>query len=192
MKSLVKWLLAWIFRLRWRARYGELSIGKSSRVAFWKIRPTARNRLMVGAQSIVEAKVVFERAGAGLTIGDRTFIGCGVLTIAEDVFIGSDVMLAWGVTVFDHDSHSVRFVERQNDVTDWLKGRKNWSVVRCAAVRVCDKAWIGFDSIILKGVTIGEGAVVGAGSVVTKDVPRWTIVAGNPAREIGEIPADGK
>ena len=51
-----------------------------------------------------------------------------------------------------------------------------------------DKAWIGFNSIILKGVTIGEGAIVGAGSVVTKDVPPYTIVAGNPARIVREIP----
>ena len=49
------------------------------------------------------------------------------------------------------------------------------------------KVWIGFNAIILKGVTIGEGAVVGAGSVVTKDVLPWTVVAGNPARLIREI-----
>lgn len=57
-----------------------------------------------------------------------------------------------------------------------------------APVKISDKVWIGFNSIILKGVTIGEGAVVGAGSVVTKDVPAWTVVAGNPARIIREIP----
>jgi len=50
-----------------------------------------------------------------------------------------------------------------------------------------DKAWIGFNSIILKGVTIGEGSIVGAGSVVTKDIPDWSIVGGNPAKVIREI-----
>ena len=48
-------------------------------------------------------------------------------------------------------------------------------------ITIKDKAWIGFDCIVLKGVTIGEGAVVAAGSVVTKDVPDYAVVAGNPA-----------
>ena len=57
-------------------------------------------------------------------------------------------------------------------------------------VLICDDVLIGCMAVILKGVTIGEGAIVGAGSVVTKDVPPWTIVAGNPARVIREIPED--
>ncbi|WP_292489709.1 DapH/DapD/GlmU-related protein [Mesorhizobium sp.] len=54
--------------------------------------------------------------------------------------------------------------------------------MKIGKVRISDNAWIGFNSIILKGVTIGEGAIVGAGSVVTKNVEPFTIVAGNPAR----------
>lgn len=50
-----------------------------------------------------------------------------------------------------------------------------------------DDAWIGFNAIILKGVTIGEGAVVGAGAVVTKDVPPYTVVAGNPAGVVKKL-----
>jgi len=56
------------------------------------------------------------------------------------------------------------------------------------AVRIEDHAWIGARALILPGVTIGEGAVVGAGSVVTRDVPPYVIVAGAPARKIGERP----
>ena len=56
-----------------------------------------------------------------------------------------------------------------------------------APIKICDNAWIGMNCIILKGVTIGEGAIVGAGSVVTKSVPPWTIVGGNPAKVIKEI-----
>lgn len=97
-------------------------------------------------------------------------------------------MIAWGVSITDHNSHSIVFSKRRNEI-DWSTGEKNWSSVHCAPVKICDKAWIGFNSIILKGVIIGEGAIVGAGSVVTKDVPPWMIVAGNPARIIREISA---
>jgi galactoside O-acetyltransferase len=61
---------------------------------------------------------------------------------------------------------------------------KNWTGVKHAPIIIKDKAWIGFNCIILKGVTIGEGAVVGAGSVVTENVPDYAVVAGNPARLI--------
>ena len=64
---------------------------------------------------------------------------------------------------------------------------KDWSNVNSAPITICDDAWIGMNCIILKGVTIGEGAIVGAGSVVTKDVPAWTVVAGNPARVVKKI-----
>ena len=69
-----------------------------------------------------------------------------------------------------------------------MAGKKDWTHVSCATVIIGNKSWIGFNSIILKGITIGEGAIIGAGSVVTKDVPPWTIVAGNPMRTIREIP----
>ncbi|MDP5158573.1 MAG: hypothetical protein NWQ07_08360 [Flaviramulus sp.] len=65
---------------------------------------------------------------------------------------------------------------------------KDWSNVKSSPIVVKNKVWIGFNSIILKGVIIGEGAIVGAGSVVTIDVPDWTVVAGNPAKVIREIP----
>jgi acetyltransferase-like isoleucine patch superfamily enzyme len=64
---------------------------------------------------------------------------------------------------------------------------KDWRHIKRKPIKICDKSWIGFNSIILKGVTIGEGAIVGAGSVVTRDVPPWTIVAGNPAKVIQDI-----
>ena len=64
---------------------------------------------------------------------------------------------------------------------------KNWSVVNTKPITIKDKVWIGMNVIILKGVTIGEGAVIGAGSVVTQDVPAWSVVAGNPAKVVKRI-----
>jgi len=80
--------------------------------------------------------------------------------------------------------------KRQHDVTMWIKGQKDWSQVGMAPVRILNRSWIGARAIILKGVTVGEGGIVAAGSVVTNDVPAWTIVGGNPARVIRELTDD--
>lgn len=150
----------------------------------------------VGQNSQVSGNFVFEIQEGKISIGDRTFIGGGMFVCIKEIEIGNDVMFAWGCTVTDNNSHSHVWSERRKDVMEWKKGLdenkigfyKNWSNVKKGKVTIKDKAWIGFNSIILKGVTIGEGAIVGAGSVVTKDVPDWTIVGGNPAKIIRTMP----
>jgi len=69
-----------------------------------------------------------------------------------------------------------------------LLENKNWQVVNSKPIKICSNVWIGMNCIILKGVIIGEGSIVAAGSVVTKNVLPWTIVGGNPAKVIKEIP----
>lgn len=154
---------------------------------------TKRNSrcISIGDNSIVGCNFIFESNHGSITIGKRSYIGGGTNLIARsDIIIGDDVTLAWGITLYTHNSHSLDWQERANDIaiiSDNLRhghdmlANKNWDVVKSAPIIVKDKAWIGMNSIILKGVTIGEGAVVGAGSVVTKDVPPWTVVGGNPA-----------
>lgn len=150
-------------------------------------------KFSIGEDSIIDGKIVFERDNAEVRIGSRVFLSGSTKVIAsESIEIGDDVLIAWGTTIVDHDSHSVSFSKRKDDVVKWKKGEKDWSHVNIAPVNISDKAWIGFNVIILKGITIGEGAVVAAGSVVTKDVPAWTVVAGNPARMIREIPPEDR
>jgi len=141
--------------------------------------------LSIGSNCNIEGSLVLEQAAARISIGSRTHIGGKTLVAAaSSIEIGDDVLIAFEVLIMDHNSHSLKFRERQQDVRDWIKGNKDWSAVAMAPVRIFNKAWIGVRAIVLKGVTIGEGAVVGAGSLVTSDVPPWTIVAGNPARII--------
>ena len=95
-----------------------------------------------------------------------TFFGRGGITIGNDVFIGPKVNL---ITI-NHDPNP-----------------ENRSATYGRPIVIEDKVWIGIAATILPGVKIGYGAIVGAGSVVTKDVPPMTVVAGNPARIIKKI-----
>ena len=107
--------------------------------------------------------------GALIEIGDGTFVNHRTEVVAhERVRLGRDCLLAWDVLVLDSDSHSVD------------------GGPRSAPVTIGDRVWIGCRATVLKGVTIGDGAVVAACSVVVSDVPARALVAGNPARVVRE------
>jgi acetyltransferase-like isoleucine patch superfamily enzyme len=189
MIGLAKRLLNWGTRYRLLRQPG-VDISPSAKVAFYKIRLSERCTLHIGPGSIVESVIIFDRDGARVRIGERTFIGASTMACAEHIEIGDDVLISWGCTIVDHNSHALSWSQRSRDVSEWYHGRKDWSVVKRAAVRIDDKAWVGANAMILKGVTIGEGAVVAAGAVVTRDVEAYTIVGGNPAREIRRLSPD--
>lgn len=104
-----------------------------------------------------------------LSIGAMSFIGRRTeIHSGEKIAIGKHVRIGWDCLIMDRDYHA-------------LPGEKE---ERTAPVIIEDNAWIGARAIILKGVTIGHDAIVGAGSVVTKNVKPCTMVAGNPARVV--------
>lgn len=166
----------------------DLKLGNGSIFNDSQMRQKKKCKVTIGHHSMVNGKIIFEREGASVQIGDNTFIGSSGLICSKQITVGNDVLIAWGCTVVDHNSHATQFSLREKDVSEWMAGRKDWSHVAQEEVVICDKSWIGFNSIILKGVVVGKGAIVGAGSVVTKDVPPWTIVGGNPAQVIRELP----
>lgn len=149
--------------------------------------------LTIGSDCLVNGNFVFESSEGSITIGNHSYIGGGTFICRSRIEIGDNVTIAWGGTFYDHDSHSLDYLKRRKDIDDELndirKGRnfianKDWNDVNSKPIKICNDAWIGMNVIILKGVTVGEGAIVGAGSVVTNDVPAWTVVAGNPARVV--------
>lgn len=100
--------------------------------------------------------------GKNTNIGDRTEIH-----VADEVTIGQDCAISWDVCIMDTDYHEF-----------------DKNIKKTKPVRIGNHVWIGCRSTILKGVTIGNGAVIAAGSVVTKDVPANVCVGGNPAKII--------
>lgn len=167
--------------------FKSLSIGVNAKISFLSVRRGAECHLLVGQSSIVGSRLAFDRPGARITIGARTFIGKSLIVASKEVSIGDDVLISWGVTIVDHASHSIDAAEREHDVINWGGGSKDWSNVPSAPVRIGNKVWVGFGAALLKGITIGEGAVIGAHAVVTRDVEPWTVVAGNPARIIKQL-----
>lgn len=133
----------------------------------------------------------------GCTIGDGSKIGTFVeiqkgVTIGRNVKVSSHTFICEGVTIEDgvFVGHHVCFINdlypRSVNPDGSMQSEKDWAVV--PTVVKCG-ASIGSNTTVLGGVTIGENAIVGAGSVVTKDVPPNTIVAGNPARVFRQINA---
>lgn len=186
-------------KLKWqliRASRYFISRKRSSGVAldaivnFRKVSWQEKCQLAVGNRSLMFARLYFDKVGASVKIGEESYIGASTLVCAESIQIGSQVLISWGSTIVDHDSHSLENEIRRQDPLDWYMGRKNWNGVKTAPIIIEDGAWICFGATILKGVTIGKNSVVGAGAVVTKDVPPNVVVAGNPARIVREIRTD--
>ena len=112
------------------------------------------------------------RIGNRCKISSHTFI-CEGVELEDEVFIGHNV-------TFTNDLYP-----RATNGNGALKTDADW---KCIPTRVKRGASIGSGATLLCGITVGENALVGAGSVVTKDVPAYTVVAGNPARVIKELP----
>lgn len=155
------------------------------------------NLVRIGKNSMLGCSIIFESDNGSVEIGDNTFINSGSSLISRShIKIGNHVTIAWGCTLYDHNSHSLDYKERQKDIArqndDYRNKRnftesKDWSVVKSKPIVIEDNVWIGFDSVILAGVTIGEGAIIGARSVVRHNVEPWTVVAGNPATVIKRL-----
>ena len=161
----------------------RISVGERSQVAWRKIKVKSE-RLVIGTDCYIQCRIDFDSANGEVRIGDRCFIGSSHIVCHSKVEIADDTIISWGVTIVDHNSHSLDWYYRKNDVVKWLNGEKCWDDVAIAPVFIGPKVWIGFGASILKGVTIGEGAVIGAMSVVTRDVPPYSVVGGNPAKVI--------
>jgi acetyltransferase-like isoleucine patch superfamily enzyme len=132
------------------------------------------DNVSIGDFATIKATGVISELGIGLGIGDNSNLGqYSFVGASGGVQIGRNVLVGQRVNF-----HSENHVFTDSDRPIKVQGTSR------RGITVCDDCWIGSGSIVLDGVTIGEGAVVAAGSVVTKDVPPHTIVGGVPARVI--------
>lgn len=153
-----------------RHRQSRIRIGRRL-----NLRSTAASNPLGANHPVI---ISTRRAGARLTIGDDFGMTGGSIVCDERVSIGDRVWVGANAVITDTDFHPLDAETRRKRPLD----------AKTAPVEIADEVFIGMNALILKGVCIGERAVIGAGSVVRRDVPVGAIVAGNPARVIGEVP----
>ena len=168
-------------------RSANIEVGQGSDIQWLGLRSIKGGHLRIGENCIIRGRVIFDHPSGHIKFGNNCYLGSSLLVCHSGIDIGNDVIISWGVTIVDHNSHALEWEKRSGDVQDWMMGKKNWDVVDIAPVTISDKVWIGFGASILKGITIGEGAVIAAGAMVTKNVPPFTVVAGNPAKVINNL-----
>lgn len=167
-------------------------IGTDFRVTAWAwcVNPGPKDRIRIGASVICRGLLATERFHPGtIVIGENVYIGDNsVISSAEQIEIGAYTMLAHGVQIFDNNSHPLDPAERMRDqliAVGQAAGER--PDIERAPIWIGERCWIGVNAIVLKGVRIGPASVVAAGSVVTADVPPYTLVGGNPARIIRQL-----
>jgi acetyltransferase-like isoleucine patch superfamily enzyme len=130
------------------------------------------NNFELGTNSLIEDFATINNGVGAVLIGDDTLVGIGNVIIGP-VTIGNHVILAQNVVVSGLN-------HQYTDTTKPIKSQP----VQTKLIVIHDECWIGANSVITAGITIGKHAVIAAGSVVTKDIPAYAVAAGSPARVI--------
>ena len=139
------------------------------------------NKFNMGTKSVIEDFSTINNGVGDVIIGDQTIIGIGNVIIGP-VIIGNEVMLAQNIVVsgLNHGYEDVNSSPRSQKET-------------CRQIIISDDVWIGANSVITAGVTLGKHCIIGAGSIVTKDIPAFSVAVGNPAKVIKQYdPSSGK
>lgn len=148
-----------------------------------------KNNILIGDNCRIRCQLIALGSGK-IKIGNNTYIGGpSKIGAIQSISIGNDVIIAGEVHIFDNNNHptapEVRYAMTQSANSEgplW-----SWTEAEAKPVIIEDNVWIGERSTILKGVRIGKGSIVACNSVVTKDVPAYTIVAGNPAKVVKNL-----
>lgn len=142
-----------------------------SSYSFRHFRSQRHDALRIGHAALLGMCVMDVGEHGRIEIGDYAMVvDCAIFCDAE-IRIGAHAMIAWNAVIMDS-----------------LRGMDPTQAPAPRPVCLQDNTWIGFRACVMPGVTVGEGSIVGAGAVVTHDVPPYTIVAGNPARVVRKLP----
>ncbi len=149
------------------------------------LTPNGGLRAGIGRDCVLRGIIRCEGPGQ-VVLGDRVYLGDGaIISAMERVEIGEGTLIAHGVQVFDNDTHPLDPAERAAHFAAILKLEPMRAFdIPTAPVHIGRRCWLGMNAMVLKGVSIGDDAIVAAGAVVASDVPKGATVVGNPARAV--------
>lgn len=150
--------------------------------------------LRLGKGSAVYKDTMFDIGSrAQVKVGEYALIHGARIVCDAELKIGNYALISWQVVLMDTYRLPFDIAKRRKilERASYQLSQFSNADVPAQPIWIQDNVWIGFDSCILPGVTIGEGAIVGARSVVSEDVPPYTVVAGNPARIVRQLKAGG-
>ncbi len=151
-----------------------------------------KDNILIGGGTHIRGELLVYPYRGKIQIGDDCYVGEGTRIWSEKrISIGDRVLIAHNVDIHDSNDHPVEKKARHNHFLSIIKNGfpKNFDL-NGQEICIKDDVWIGFGACIMKGVTIGKGAVIAAHAVVTRDVPPSVIVGGNPAQIIKKMPDD--
>lgn len=189
IKKIAKFLYFYFFKLRYSPR---CIIGRNS--FLYKEAEIINNigdrkKITIGDNSHIRGQLLTFGHGGNINIGDYCYVGRNTyIWSGLNIKIGNRVLISHNCNIFDNDTHPIDAKKRHDQfkhITE--KGHPKNMNLNDREIIIEDDVLIGANAIILKGVKVGKSAIVGAGSVVTKDVEPFSVVAGNPARLIKKL-----
>jgi len=175
----------------WRQFEAHAIVGDRVRLSLTArlVNKSSHEAIIIGAEAALRGILRVEPKGR-IEIGRFCYIGDGaILSAARSLRIGEATLVAHGAQIFDNDTHPVDPLEREAHFKKMLGYRPGRALtIGNAPVSIGRRCWIGMNSIVMKGVSIGDNSIVAPGSVVIKDVPADVLVAGNPAAVTKQLP----
>lgn len=178
-------------RLREFAETCDIGSGTRITLAADLMNLGPKRGIKIGENCEIRADLRNYCVDSSIQIGNTCFIGEGShLWCGREIVIGDHTLISHGVNIHDFDSHPQDPITRREEYARIFHDRKfpKNPHSKGERIQIGNDVWIGFNATILKGVTLGDGCIIGANSVITHDVPAGALVVGNPQRILSRLP----
>ncbi|KOY88076.1 hypothetical protein AD998_05905 [bacterium 336/3] len=146
--------------------------------------------ISIGNETVIDGELLVFKYGGQISIGNNCYVGMGTrIWSGEKVQIGNDVLISHNVNIIDTNSHELDYIERAESYHQLVRNdhKQYKGNIVTKEIIIEDNVWISFNVTILKGVRIGQGAIIAANTVITKNVPSFVMMGGNPAYIIKKL-----